>query len=197
MSLDLEIQSLLRSNQVKQIDFTMAGIHVSGHGFWELAHCFSDHFSRHRIRVTVRPQLVPSNADAAYDPDQDKINLRSATVLATPAGRAAVVHECTHAQIDLRGIATPLRSEEGAAFIAEAWYLQACGANVAMVSPGFPIEIFDIASDLRAQSRQARGAPVALSPDQINAARFAMVGLGYATGHYTSNGIHGLRYHGL
>src|SRR6476660_7077703 len=156
MSLDLEIQSLLRSNEVKEIDFTMAGIHVSGHGFWELSHCVSDHSLRHRIRVTVRPQLVPSYADAAYDPDEDKINLRSPTVLATPAGRAAVVHECTHAQIDLRGIATPLRSEEGAAFIAEAWYLQACGANIAAITPGLPPDIIAIARDLRAQSRQTQ-----------------------------------------
>ncbi len=93
MALDLDIQRLLRTNEVKQINFTMAGIRVSGHGFWELSDCFSDHPIRHRIRVTVRPQLVGPHALASYDPVDDKIHLRSTTVLQTASGRGALVHE--------------------------------------------------------------------------------------------------------
>lgn len=196
MSLDLDIQRLLRSNEVKQINFTMAGIRVSGHGFWELSNCFSDQTMGHRIRVTVRPALVGPHAEAAYDPGGDKINLRSATVLGTPFGRASVVHECTHAQMDLRGVHTPIRSEEGAAFIAEAWYLLACNLDVPTASPGFPAEIAAIAADLRGQAARAIGRPVAMTPDQINQARRVMVSFRYPTGHYHSDGIHGHRYRG-
>lgn len=195
MSLDLDVQRLLRTNEVKEIDFSMRGIRVSGYGFWELSNCFSDQTMRHRIRVTVRPQLVGPHAEAAYDPVEDKINLRSNAVLQTAVGRGTIVHECTHAQIDLRGIGTPLRSEEGAAYIAEAWYHLACGRRPADI-PGFPADIGAIATDLRARSLLARGASVALTADQINAARRAMVGLGYRTGHYVSNGVRGRRYRG-
>jgi hypothetical protein len=39
--LDLQIQTLLTSNEVKQISFTMAGLRVSGHGYFELSTCFA------------------------------------------------------------------------------------------------------------------------------------------------------------
>jgi len=71
MSLDIPIQSLLRSPQVSEINFSMRGIHVTGQGFRELSNCFfldNDPGIRHRIRVTVRPELVPSGAGAQYDP---------------------------------------------------------------------------------------------------------------------------------
>jgi hypothetical protein len=196
MALDLDIQRLLRTNDVKQIDFTMAGIRVSGHGFWALSNCFSDHPIRHRIRVTVRPEIVGPHADASYDPVDNKIHLRSNTVLQTASGRGAVVHECTHAQLDLRAVHTSIRSEEGAAFIAEAWYYLARGQNIAVVSPGFPADIVGITTNLRAQAARAIGAPVALTSDQINLARRAMVQLRYGTGHYHSDGIRGRRYRG-
>jgi hypothetical protein len=195
MSLDLEIQQLLRSSEVQSINFTMAGIIVSGLGYRELSNCFSRTPMRHRIRVTVRPILVSHDADAEYDDVQDKIYLRSATVLQTPHGRGCVVHELTHAQIDLRATATPIRSEEGAAFIAEAWYYLACGRSVADISAEVSSEIAQIAAAARA--RAPTGGAVALTADEINTARRAMVARGYGDGHYIADGIRGHRYRGL
>ena len=196
MALDLAVQNLLRTNEVKQIDFTMAGIRVSGHGYWELSNCFSDQPIRHRIRVTVRPQIVGPNAQASYAPDIDKIHLRSLTVLNTLAGRAAVIHECTHAQLDLRALQTPIRAEEGAAFIAEAWYYLASGQGAALGASDIPVDIANIAADLRNRSSQNTGRPAALTATQINLARAAMGRFGYRNGHYHSEGIRGHRYRG-
>ena len=196
MALDLEIQSLLRSIEVQQINFTMAGIRISGHGFFELSNCFSDQSIRHRIRVTVRPQMVGTDAQASYTPDDDKIHLRSLSVLHTVSGRAELIHECTHAQLDLRAVSASILSEEGAAFIAEAWYYLACDQSSAMVLAGVPNEIVTIADNIRTQSQVRGGAAISLTPEQINIARRAMRLQGYSTGHYTSNGIRGYRYRG-
>jgi len=143
----------------------------------------------------VRPELVPSGAEAQYDPDNDKINLRSERVLLTAAGRADVVHECTHAQLDLRAVATPIQSEEGAAFIAGAWYMLASKVDQAEIDRLVTPEIREIAADLRAHG-VLPGGPSLVSQDQINTVRRIMLQFGYRSGHYTSNGIRGRRYHG-
>ncbi len=195
MSLDLDIQALLRSPQVQEINFTMRGIRVTGMGFAELATCFSDHTIRHRIRVTVREELVGHQNDAVYNPDTDRINLRSNTVLQTAVGRSHVVHECTHAQLDLRRLSTPIRSEEGAAFIAEAWYLLASGVSNAEIDRAVGSEIRAIALMLRTQA-QISGGVVEVSTDQINSVRSVIGSFGYPTGHYTSDGIRGHVYRG-
>lgn len=195
MSLDVEIQTLLRSPQVREINFTMRGIRVTGMGFDELATCFSDHSIRHRIRVTTREELVGHVADAVYDPANDRIKLRSDTVLQTVIGQSHVVHECAHAQLDLRRIHTPLRSEEGAAFIAETWYLLASGLSDVQINQSVGNELRTIASSLRAQA-QMTGGIVEVSADQINTARLVMRSFGYPNGHYQSDGIHGYVYRG-
>jgi hypothetical protein len=194
--LDLQIQALLRSNEVKQIAFTMRGIRVTGWGFQELSNRFSDRSIPRRIRVTVRPELVSPTAEAEYVPDTDKILLRSANVLDTVTGRASVVHECTHAQLDMRGVSTPLRSEEAAAFIAEAWYLLACRVSTAIIDNHVSAEIRQIAQSLRERSNRVIGAPVEMTSDEINTARRVMGRFGYGSGHYTSDGIRGYRYSG-
>ena len=198
MTIDLEVQNLLRSNEVKAIDFTFASLRVTGHGFWELSHRFSDTFMSHRIRVTVRPAIVGRTALAAYDPNDDKLNLRSRDTLSTAAGRGSVVHECTHALMDMRGLQTRIRSEEGAAFIAKAWYL--LNANADLYEPGdFNLtgEHVMIAHDLRTRSIRGRGSTVALTGAQVTAVRRSMADIyGYGSGVYTGDGIRGRRFRG-
>lgn len=198
MSLDLEIRELLRSNEVKQINFIMRGIRISGHGYHALSECFSTAPIAHRIRVTVRPQLVPGRAAARYLPAQDKINLRSPDILDTLLGRGVVLHECTHAQLDLRGLTTSIRSDEGAAFIAECWYRLACGDSmVAMSLDNIPVEVINVTIDLRARANRTRGAAVTVRAAEIDQVRRAIARLGYHSGHYLgNNGIRGYIYHG-
>lgn len=193
MSIDLEIRALLLSPQLKEISFSMRGIRVTGPGFAELANCFSDHPIRHRIRVTTRPVLVGPRSIAVYMPDTNKILLRSDTVLHTVIGRSHVVHELTHAQLDLRGRSTPLRSDESAAFIAEAWYLLASGVSNDEIDQSVTSGIRTIAADLRNQAQISRGV-VEVSADQINTARWIMGTFRYENGHYHYDGIRGRIY---
>ena len=198
MSLDLEIQALLRSPQVREINFTMRGIRVTGAGFAELATHFSDQTIPQRIRVTVRPELVPPGDDAVYESLEDKINLRSDTVLSSPVGRSVVVHECTHAQLDFRGRTTSVRSEEGAGFIAETWYLLASGMTDAETGLINGSDIRNIAANLRSQA-QNTGGIVEVSAEQINTVRRVMASFGYAMSRgrpYVQSGIGGHIYRG-
>lgn len=194
--LDLQIQSLLRSNEVRQISFSMRGIRVTGWGYHEVSNHISDQMIPNRIRITVRPELVSPNAEAEYDPVDDKIHLRSANVLTTYNGRSGVVHECTHAQLDMRATSTPIRNEESAAFIAQAWYLLACRLDTSFIDQMTSTEIRQIAESLRTRSNGMFGAPVELTADEINTARRVIGSFGYGNGHYTSNGIRGFRYRG-
>lgn len=198
MSLDIEIRDLLRSNEVKQINFIMRGIRISGHGYQALSECFSVAPIAHRIRVTVRPQLVPGRATAQYDPVDDKINLRSPDVLRTVFGRSVVVHECTHAQLDLRGVTTSIRSDESAAYIAETWYrLASDDSLVAMRNDGIPTDVINVTISLRERANRARGAAVSVRGDEIDLLRRAMARIGYSAGHYLGNdGIRGQIYRG-
>lgn len=195
MALDLEIQALLRSRQVAEINFNFRGIRITGQGFQELSNCFSDHPVRHRIRVTVRPELVSGNAEAMYKPDTDKILLRSSSVLQAPLSRSDVVHECTHAQLDLRGVSTPIQNEEGSAFIAQAWHLLASNVDQTLIDQHVSAEVRQIAQDLRSQSL-IPGALVELSQLQVDIVRRVMLEFGYRSGHYTSDGIRGRIYRG-
>lgn len=195
MALDIQIQNLLRSNDVRDINFRFGGVLVSGHGFWEVSNRISDRPIRSRIRITVRPQLVRANADATYDPVDDKIHLRSNTVMNTAAGQGQVVHECTHAQIDYRSTSASIRSEESAAFIAEAWFLLAT-RRLAISSIDWWVsqEIRTIAQNL-SQQYHARSQfhVIDVSNNQINIARRAITRMGYGNGHYTSDGIRSRR----
>lgn len=195
MSLDLEIRAFLRTPPVQEINFSMRGIRVTGPGFAVLSVHFSDQPVPQRIGVTVRPELVGAQNDAVYDSVSDTIHLRSDTVLQTTVGQSHVLHECTHAQIDLRGRGTSIRSEEGAAFIAEAWFLLACGVADAAVDRLVGAAVRTIAADLRRRF-QATGLIPETTADQINSARTAMRDRGYRNGYYVENGLAGHVYRG-
>jgi len=189
MGLDQDIQNLLRTSFVQEINFSVSErtVIVSGQGFRALSDHLSDNYIPHKLWVRPNAGLVGHRNEALYNSGQDTLRVRSDTVLLTQFGRGVVVHECTHAQIDLRGRNTPVRSNEGAAYIAEAWYHLACVADIAATAPDIPAVIITIARDLRARSKQAGGAVVELTPQQVNDARGAMDR--YGQGFYLGNGI--------
>jgi hypothetical protein len=194
MSLDLDIQALLRSPEVQEINFDMRGLLVTGRGFTELATCFSDTPISHRIRVTVRPELVPIRGHAAFRGSTDTILLRSPDVIHTVPGRKSLVHECTHAQVELRGRGTSVRSEESAAFIASSWYLLACGVSDSEIDSLINPDIRTIAADLRTQA-QTGGGIISVSAEQINLARRIIAG-NYSMGYSDNDGVGGRIYRG-
>ncbi len=173
----------------------MAGMLVTGHGYWQLSNYFSDGPIPHRVRVLVRPAVVGRRSNAHYD--RDVIRVKSADVLRTLSGRATVVHECTHAQFDLRALHSPIRSEEGAAFIAKAIYMLACNADIQEIDDAVTSEIREIAESVLASYRITRST-VQLTQDEIDIVRRVMVhDFRYRNGHYTNNGISGQIYRGL
>jgi hypothetical protein len=195
MSLDLDIQALLRSPEVQEINFDMRGLLVTGRGFTELATCFSDTPISHRIRVTVRSGLVSATSAASFNSTTDTIHLRSPDVMHTIEGRRTIVHECTHAQTNLRGRGTSIRSEEAAAFIAQSWYLLACGVSDSEINRLTQSDILTIATDLRTQA-QAGGGIISVSAEQINLAR-RIIATAYPMDYYpNSDGIGGRIYRG-
>lgn len=194
MSLDIEIQSLLRSNEVKQIDFSFGYMLISGHGFQRLSDCFSDWQIPHKVRVVVRPAIVGRRPLAHYD--RGTIRLKSADVLQTVSGRAVVLHECTHAQCDLRGGNMPQRSAEGAAFIAEAIFRLASGQSLTDIDHEVTAEIREIAESVLGTYRITRHT-VELTAEEINIARRVMAqDFWYGNAAYIYNGIGGLIYRG-
>lgn len=208
VSLDLDVQGLLRGNQVQEINFQMDRIRVSGLGFAALSNLFTDRPIRERVHVVVNPNVLGPRTEALYRPSGgNTIVVRSPTVMATLAGRATLVHECTHAQVDLRGLPTNVPAGEAVAFIAEAWFLLACaGDNIDKIVPDFAPAIVDIAKDLRARSRPSgrpevvrtsRGKPVEMSRYQTAVAHeIVLQYYRYERGFYEGNGIWGRFYRG-
>lgn len=195
------IHRLLRSPEVHGINFSYPepfsngrtiNRTVTGQKFNELSRLFSDTTIPHRIRVTTNPAIVRIDSEATYDQYEDKINVRSDTILQTPEGRACFVHECVHALQDWRYFDMRIQLAESMAYIAEAWYL--------LNSPAGSLN--GICRDLRAVSRELResygrqihGSPVEMTSEQYHRAREAVVNCHhYHTGFYDYNGIRGNR----
>ena len=184
MSLDLRIQTFLRSSAVGKINFRFKRLSVTRAGFLALSNHFSNGYVANRIRVTVRPILIHRNSLAEYSAAKDKLLLRSPNAMDTDIGRAVVLHECTHAQMDLRRLhGTVTRTEEAAAHIAEALYLLAVGASTNSLPPA----IVSIAAGIETQA--ATGAIAVVPTSQHAAALAAMAHAGYPTGSYNNDGI--------
>jgi hypothetical protein len=118
--LESEIRELLRSDEVKSINFRLEGALLSGAGFHELASCFAERANGRRIRVAINPAHLWPRSLAAYDSREDRLHVRDAGVLSTPGGRAVVLHECAHAQTDMRARPVAERPDEAMARIAMA-----------------------------------------------------------------------------
>lgn len=194
MTADIQIQNLLRSQAVQEINFRFRPLNISGHGYRDLSERFANHPIRHRIRVTARPELLSPQALGSYDPGTDKLLLRSSNVLATARGRSIVVHECTHALMDLRGRSSQIRSEEGAAFIAEAWYLLAINEDPTAPEFGLHPDISSIASAVRDRARGTRADMTRAEMATIR--RVMRTEYAYGAGRYISDGICGRRFPG-
>ena len=165
--LESDIRKLLRSNEVRSINFRLEGALVSGAGFHELANCFTDRPNGRRIRISVNPAHLWPTSLAAYDSRNDRLHVRGGDVLATPGGCALVVHECTHAQTDMRARPLAVRPDEAMARIAMAWYLLARGENVPAHVPRLHPDFTELARTLRARSLRMIGAPVAMTREEI------------------------------
>ena len=118
-------RELLRRPEVAEINFNFGSVQVHARSFREISALFSERLDRPGLKVVVHPSLlIEENAGAMYISAYDTIYVKSFNVLETAAGRGTAIHECVHAISDYRARNTAVRSEEGAAMLAEAWFRQ-------------------------------------------------------------------------
>lgn len=185
---DTDVQNLLRSNEAQNMGFAFGRIHIGGRDFLELSTHFSEACIPHRIQFLERPAVVGRRWGAHYDPRADIIRVPSLRVLDDPWGRGTVIHECTHALLDLRLLSTSERTGEAMALIAQAWYYLNCGLRDIANGVAWG-RIVAIAEALRSQFLTNNRSEVELNADQINNVRLSARDFGYSNDTYPAHGI--------
>ena len=180
-------RDLLRRPEVSEISFNFGSVQVHAHSFREISALFSDRLDRPGLKVVVHPSfLIEENAGAMYISAVDTIYVKSFDLLDTASGRGTAIHECVHAISDYRARSTAIRSEEGAAMLAEAWFRQAADDDDLVIFNHESAEvIWDVAAAVRARALKSRsGAPVSLRGSEINAVRMAVAQMKNADGTF-------------
>lgn len=176
------IAGLLLSDKVQNISFYFGHVHVLPQYFREVAGALVDG----RITVSVDPTAIPAGFDAKYHGRLNRMFVKENGILATPAGRATVVHEASHAVADSRGKDTAIRQEEAAGFVCEAWYLDSCGID-SLGDHNVSEAFFSIATALK--SRAKPGSPAAATASEINDGRAEAASYGYKNDYYRNDGF--------
>lgn len=174
------IANLILKPEVTAIHFSFGSVLIMPEGFRAVAEALRGG----KVTVRVDPDYLKSqDSDAEYDAVKNELIFPTHMLLWTAAGRSTAVHEATHVIADWRRRSTAMRSEEGAAYVAEAWYnLNVGGGDMS----GIPDEVVGIAEAVR--GRASSGAPVAMTGSEINAVRGEMARVkDVENGHFTSN----------
>lgn len=147
MSVRTDMINVLRSPTCRRIDFTLAGVHVSGAEYATIAQCIVNG----HIQV-VQSSLVPATM-AAYDRKYNYF------VVGSSPSPNLIVHEGTHALNDWHKRSISDVEDEACAYIAQAFYLliENPRLRTALEQPG-PIGPAQEASRVLQQCRTS-GAP--------------------------------------
>ena len=183
------IKELLVGPRVQEINFDFGSVLVHAPHFTAVSRLIVGGLYEKGIHVVIHPvMLLQEDAVAMYSTDYDAMYFENTEVLDDEAGRATALHECVHAVCDYRRRVTAIRSEEGAAIVAEAWYLLSSDEEV--IFEYYSDSIWEIADRLRNRWLKTR-VPVDLRGSEINAARAEAARLGIVNGTYAHNGIAG------
>ena len=184
------IKEFLVGPRVQEINFDFGSVLVHAPYFTAISRLFVGGLYEKGIHVVVHPViLLEEKAAALYYGEFESMYFESTNVLDDEWGRATTLHECVHAVCDYRRRSTAIRSEEGAAMVAEAWYRLSSDEEV-IVFEDYPDSIWEIADRLRGHWLKT-GRPVALKGSEINAARAEAARRGNENGFYSNNGIVG------
>ena len=103
---------------------------------------------------------------------------------ASPYSAGNAVHEAVHAALDNKGVSLPLREDEGAAYVAEVWYLANRGESIDRT----PDPLRSAVTALRAQVAGGTS-PAVLPPAGVAAVKAQIGGFGYRDITATKDGI--------
>ena len=138
------VVSVLTSPTTRYIDFTFSKWTFNAASFARVAHTIAVG----NVSVSVAGNMHPG-AEANYDPDSDTITLPNANYGTTVFGQAGILHECTHAFVDMENRKHSMDSaSEAAGYIAYLMYL--CYALDSIPDPILPFGLIamDIAVSL-------------------------------------------------
>ncbi len=112
-----DVLRVLESPQARRIDFWLAGLHISPNGYARVAKCFREG----RIGIDTSSDENKAHYIARW-------NVLFVPPIEGPPGpskKALILHECTHAMVDLmHATAVDAMSEECAGYIAQLAYMK-------------------------------------------------------------------------
>lgn len=123
-----QIVALLSCDACQDISIKVENVHVTGSLYRSVAQALAN--PRHRIHLKVAKELRSNNrANAAeYDPRANRITLTFDAIAGKPDALAqqcqSIVHECTHAALDLARVSTWRSTNELAAWFAGVLFLK-------------------------------------------------------------------------
>ncbi|QIG92277.1 hypothetical protein [Bradyrhizobium sp. 6(2017)] len=107
------ILATLRSAEAQRINFHLGPWHIDGAAFERIARAIEVG----DIKIRVEP--LPQDVEARYDDFNDYVVVPPAFFAGTVGDRAAIIHECVHAIVDLQNSKGQFESSnEAAAFLA-------------------------------------------------------------------------------
>lgn len=187
MPFDSDLKILLLSSHVQSIAFTFLDVVVRPSGYRAVAMAIGNNKfgNRERIRFERNANELHHNGGLmAYVCTENLIVYSRETALATVAGKGLGVHEATHALCDRKGKAVSGLTAEGAAAVAQLWYLMNVGFNI----PAGNNPVRDAVNAVRGRNGPRLGTP-AVPVAIANAVRSFMQTIGHKNTVYAYDGI--------
>lgn len=182
------IRALLLTPRVQEINFDFGSVLVHSQHFREISRRFVDRLGDRGIHTIVHPSLlIEDDAGAVYISENDAMYFELSDLLDDEEGRSTAIHELVHAVCDYRRRVTAVRSEEGAAILAEVWY-RLSGNDEILVFDYWSDGVWEVASRLR-ERWYATHRPVPLRGSEINMLRLEAAKKGYDNGYYSHDGM--------
>jgi hypothetical protein len=165
------IVALLKGVDVQKISFIGEAVSITPQGYMQVADALADG----TIRIVERTTL-PHDFSAGYVPKHNLLLIKPGLDLTTVRVRGLIVHEMTHAQIDLMGLPVSRglhRTEgEGLSYIAQVLYIFNSDGDTRNTPNNF--RFFRVAEAIRQKITASRRSPYIVSGDDMRELRNAV-----------------------
>lgn len=176
---------LLESPEVQAVDFELGHVRVSPERFRLIAQAIRER----RVGLVFDPVLLSQvKAEAAYDPQDNRLILTGPDMLDDVYRSGFLVHEAVHAGTDMASRQTSLPLEEAGAFIAQIWYVQNLGVRELRNKNRSSRVFWRVALALRVRANM-EPRPIEATPEQVSDAWLAAVRAGYPQIQFNADGI--------